>query len=178
MPFKILLWDLESSYNSGYFFDVWETNIDHFNIDVPSFIHCLSYRWYGESKIHTISILDDPRRFKKDIHDDYYVLKEFSKIIAEADMQVAHNGDRFDIKKFNERLLLRGLPPLPNIKSYDTLKIARRYFKLDYNSLDYLGKTLGYKGKMDNPKGLWRDCFNGDKKALLHLARYNRQDIE
>lgn len=56
--------------------------------------------------------------------------------------------------------------------------MAKRCFKLDWNSLDYIAKALGFEGKMDNPKNLWIDCFNGDEDALSHMEKYNRQDIQ
>lgn len=143
---------------------------------IPSYVHMISYKWLDESKIYTISQTDFSL-FKKNIHDDREVLKAFSKVIEEADMIVAHNGDSFDLRKLRGRLLLQGLPPIPHTKSIDTLKIARRLFKLDWNSLDYLAKKLGHPGKKETPKGLWRDCFFGDRKAFKIMASYNRQDI-
>lgn len=175
---KILLYDLETSLNKGYFFDVWETNISPENLISEQIIHCISYRWYGSKKIHTISVLDDPKRFKKNPIDDTYVLREFRKVILQADAIVAHNGNSFDIKMLNGRILLSGNKPIPEIKSYDTYRIAKKYFKLNFNSLDYLSRKFGYKGKMNNPKGLWRACIEGNVKALEHMERYNRQDIE
>lgn len=175
---RYCIWDVESSLMESLHFEVWETNIAKENVVVPSYIHCISLRFYGEKKIQTISQTDFPL-FKYDIHDDTEVLKAFSKIIQQPNIVlVAHNGDNFDIRKFNARLLSKGLPPIPPIKTIDTLKIARRYFKLEWNSLDHLARILGYEGKMENPKGLWRDCFFGDKKAMRHMGKYNRQDIE
>lgn len=174
---KVLIWDIESSLNEVLCFDSREQNIQQDNIVVERYIHCISWQWYGEKTIHTLSQLDDPN-FKKHIHDDTFVLKEFSKIISQADIWVAHYGQGFDIKMFSGRLLLKGLPPLPDIPHYDTCLLARKLFKLNYNNLDYLAKQLGYKGKTENSKGLWRRCFEGDIKALKQIASYNRNDID
>ena len=175
---KILLWDVESSFNQVLTFDLYPERIHHNNIVTERHIICISYKWYGEKKIHTISILDDPKRFKKDIHDDYHVVSEFRKIIEGADAIVGHYQDKFDIPMLNARLVYNRLNPLPKIVSLDTKFMASRNFKFNSNRLDYLGKFLGYKGKMENPPNLWIDCFNGDKKAIEHMGKYNRQDID
>lgn len=174
---KICIFDIENSQNLGYFFDVWESNINHDDIVIPSYIFCISYSWYGTDKVHTLCIQDFPR-FKKDIHDDSEVLREFSKIVEQADILVGHNIDRFDIRKINGRLFLKGLPPIPQVKTLDTLKIAKRYFKLDYNGLDAIAKDLGFSGKVENNKGLWRKCFEGDVKSLKLMAKYNKNDVK
>lgn len=174
---KILIWDIESSYNAVLTFDTYEQNILLDNIVTERYIHCISYKWYGSDKIYTISQLDDKSRFKKNIHDDYYVCKEFRKVISQADAWVAHYGRNFDIKMLNGRLLLNGLEPMPKIPSFDTCVLARRLFRLNFNNLDYLAKELNIERKLDTPKGLWKDCFNGDKKALKIMAKYNKHDV-
>lgn len=152
--------------------------IPYQNIVQERHLYCVSYKWLGEKKIHTISIVDDKKRFNKDIHDDYYVLSEFRKVLEEADAQVFHYGNRFDLPMLNARLVKNGLNPVPKIPSIDTKSVAFKYFRFNSNRLDYLAKYLGYKGKMSNPGDLWHKCFIGDKKALDHMAKYNRQDVE
>jgi len=99
-------------------------------------------------------------------------------VLEQADILVAHHGDRFDLPMFQGRLLINGLNPLPKICSIDTLKIARRHFKLNSNKLDYLAKVLGYKGKTENPKGLWKRTFFGEEKALRIMGKYNKNDVD
>lgn len=139
---------------------------------------CVAYKWLGEKKIHTISIRDDKKRFKKDVHDDFYVVSEFRKILEQADAQVFHHGRRFDAPMFNARLAFHKLPPLPKIISIDTKAIAFQNFRFNSNRLDYLAKHLGYRGKMENPSGLWLKCFMGDVPSLKHMEKYNAQDID
>lgn len=176
---RVLVWDIENSHNLLLSFDLKNDNyIPHGNIVTERYIFCISYKWLGEKKIHTISILDDQKRFKKDIHDDFHVVSEFRKVIEQADAMVYHNGDRFDLPMFNGRLVFHGLAPLPKIPSIDTKKVAYSTFRFNSNRLDYLAKFLGYKGKTDNPSSLWIDCFMGDVEALKHMAKYNKNDID
>jgi len=178
---KILIYDIESSHNALLNFDLGGKNagyIPHHNILEERYIICISWRWYGQKKIHSVSILDDPKRFKKNHHDDYHVVSVFRDVLEEAEALVAHNGDRFDLPMIKARMIFHGIPPIPKCISLDTLKMARRSFKFNSNSLDYLARFLGFKGKMDNPKGLWINCWQGDVKAIKHMIKYNKVDIE
>ena len=175
---RILLWDLETSHLEVLTFGLFKQNIPHTNIRINRHLYCASYRWYGEKKTHTISILDDPDRFKKDHHDDYYIVKELRKVLVKAHAQVAHYGDKFDLRVFNERLIYHGLKPLPKLISMDTCKLARKHFGFPSNKLDFIAQFLGHKGKIVNQTNLWHKCWDGDEKALKHMARYNRRDID
>lgn len=176
---KILLWDIESSFNQVLTFGLrGDYDIPHDNIITERHIICISYKWLGEKKIHNISILDDPARFKKDIHDDLYVVREFRKVLEQADAQVFHYGSRFDEPLFAARMIFHNLKPLPKIINLDTKKIASKYFKFNCNRLDYLAKHLGYKGKMENPKDLWIKCFMGHVPSIKHMGKYCNQDID
>ena len=152
--------------------------IPHSNIVQERHLFCIGFKWLGEKKIETISILDDPKRFKNDNHDDYYVVSEFRKILETADAQIYHHGDKFDLPMFNARLAYHNLPPLPKIPSIDTKKLASRHFRFNSNRLDYLARFLGYKGKMANPAGLLIDAFNGKIDAIKHMVKYCKQDID
>lgn len=174
---KILLFDIESSFNQVLTFGLIKQFIPIDNITTERHLYSVAYKWYGEKKIHTISILDDPKRFKKDIHDDFYVVSEFRKVIEQADCQVGHNADNFDVKMLNARFAFHGLAPLPKMKSFDTYKLSKRYFRFNSNKLDYLAQHLCGIKKLDNPKNLWVDCFNGSVKAIKQMVRYNKQDI-
>ena len=121
--------------------------------------------------------MDDKKRWKKNIHDDYYVVSEIMKVVEKADIVVAHNLFGFDLPMLQARILLNGLKPLSDVKGIDTLRVAKRNFKLPYNNLNYLAKSFGLGEKTENPKGLWRDCFEGSEKAMRQMAKYNAQDV-
>lgn len=159
-------------------FDLYPEYLSHRNIVKERFLFCISYRWLGEKKIHTISILDDKKRFNKDHQDDYYVVSEFRKVLEQADAQVFHHGNAFDEKMFAARLAFHGLPPLPKLINQDTKVWAKKYFRFNSNRLDYLARFLGYKGKLQNPDDLWIKCWEGHIPSLKHMAKYNRQDID
>lgn len=174
---RLLIFDIENAANLCFSFDTYEATINADDIVVPSYIFCISFRWFGQKKIHTINIKDFPL-FKKDIHDDTEVLKAFAKVFNEADVVVGHNIRRFDIKKINYRLSVKKLQPMEHKKIYDTYQIAKQYFGFNHNGLEAIAKAHGYKGKIQNEKGLWPGCWNGDPIKLEKMGRYNRRDVD
>lgn len=176
MP-KILIWDIETSPIVAAVWGLFNQNINFDSIIDDWYIICAAWKWHGDKEIDTISVLDCKTRFKKDHKDDYHVVKKLHKVLSEADVLVAHNGDKFDLKKFNARALFHGLKPIPHMQTIDTLKVARKHFKLTSNRLDYIGQHLGVGKKVDTPKGLWMDVVKGSREAVETMVNYNIGDI-
>lgn len=141
--------------------------------------HLLSFAvsWGDDKKVQTFALPDYPR-YKKDIHDDGPLVRDLHRIMGEAEIIVAHNGDAFDIKKANARFAVHGLPPPAPAKSVDTLKIAKRSFKFDSNKLDNIARYLGIGRKLPHTGAdLWRRCYHGDLSAWPMMRRYNAHDV-
>ena len=138
---------------------------------------CASWRWAGEEKVHSVSVLDDPKRFKRDPSDDRYVIETLHKVLSEADVLVGHNSDSFDKRYLDTRILVHGLDPLPPIPSIDTCKIAKSKFYFNSGKLDYLGKLLKVGQKIDTTPGLWMRVLNGEKAAIREMVVYNQEDV-
>ena len=107
------------------------------------------------------------------------ILEHLWRLLDDAEIVVAHNGDRFDIRKINARFIKHGFPPPSPYLTIDTLKSARKYFNFPRNRLGDLGIFLGLGGK-DETGGysLWRGCMAGDVKSWKKLAKYNKRDID
>lgn len=175
---RILIYDIETSLQLAAIFDLkYNDYINPDNLVTERYVISVCYQWLGDSKVHAISVLDDPKRFIKDPHDDTYVLREFAKVLGEADIIVAHNGDAFDFRYLKTRMVIKGLPVLPPIASVDTYKVVKTNFKFNANRLDYVGKVLGCGGKADTPKGLWLDVLKGSKSAIKTMVEYNKRDV-
>ena len=177
-PMKVLFWDIETAPMVVASWGLFNQTHSHDAILEDWYIICAAWRWEGEKKIETVSLLDDKQRFKKNVKDDYHVVKKLHELLSKADVIVAHNGDNFDLKKFNARALAHGLDPIPPIASVDTLKVARQNFKLSSNRLDFVGKFLGVGQKIENPKGLWLRALKGEVAAIKQMVVYNKGDIE
>jgi len=107
--------------------------------------------------------------------NDEMVVRKLHEILQQADILVAHNGDAFDIKKFNARAIYYGLEPLKDLVSIDTLKEARKYFKFTSNTLGYLAQFLGLEDKGQSPD--WNKILDGDSEELSKMREYNKLDV-
>lgn len=172
---NILLFDIESSPNIGYTWGAWEQNVLAFIQE--SYMLCYSYKWNG-GKTKVVSLPDFPD-YKKDKTNDKALTYSLWELFNEADIIIAHNGDQFDIRYSNGRFLFHGFQPPTNYQTIDTLKIARKRFKLNSNKLDDLGRTLHIGRKVTHEGfGLWLKCMEGDERAWKRMRKYNKQDTE
>lgn len=171
--FRRLFWDIEVSPNilfswrTGYKLSIPPENIIH-----ERAIICLSYKWEGDRKVHTLS-------WDRRSQSDKQIIEKFSKVLESCDEAVAHNGDKFDMKWFLGRCLFHKLPPPPETKTVDTLVIARRRFNLNSNKLDYIASFLGYGHKHKTDYGMWRDIvLKDDEKQLKRMIKYCEKDVK
>jgi len=173
---KILFIDIETAPLLSWNWGVYEQNA----IDVKSswYILSVAYKWLGDKKVKTIA-LPDYKRFKKDKEDDSALVFDLHNLFCEADIIVAHNGDKFDLKKSNARFIFHGLKPPTPYKSVDTLKVARARFSFTSNRLNDLGAYLGIGRKLPHTGfHLWKGCMEGKRKAWSLMRRYNARDVE
>ena len=176
---RILIYDIETSLQPVAVFGLAHNDwINPDNILAERHLVSMCWKWLGEKKVYSVSLLDDPTRFDKDPHDDYHVVKVAHQVLQEADCLVAHHGDSFDKKYLETRMLVHDFSPLPPITSIDTKKVASSRFYFNSNSLNYIGQFLSVGKKIDTEKGLWLDVMKGDRKAIRKMVEYNRGDVE
>lgn len=174
---KVLYFDIETAPNLSYVWGHYEQNvIQH---EREWYMLCISYRWEGEKKVHVTALPDFPDTYKKDPENDYHVVKKLWELLDEADVAIAHNGDKFDIRKANARFVAHGLGPTSPLKTVDTLKVARKYFMFNSNHLNDLGRHLGI-GVKEETGGFktWAGCMRGDKKSWDIMKKYAKKDID
>lgn len=134
---------------------------------------CWSAKWSDSQEVISARVTSSEAKAQ----DDTRIVAKLADLMRTADYVVAHNGNRFDYKRVNARLLVNSLPPLGSVQSIDTLTIARSSFDLPYNNLNYLAQRLGFGEKLPTDFELWRRAFYGDVEALKALEVYNRQDV-
>lgn len=171
---KILFFDVETKPVRCWTFSIGrKVTISHENICYgDSFdIICICYKWAHENKIHSLDWGIKTQNSGK-------MIESFSKVLAEADMVVGHNADRFDIRQINTQRLLHGQEPIMWPECEDTLKQFKKYFALPSYKLDYLGRILTGSGKDKMVLQDWVDIVeNKDKKALDKMIRYCKKDV-
>jgi hypothetical protein len=166
-----LFWDIETSPNVVLSWNIgYNLSLQHDNIIKERAIICTGYKWEDEDQVN---VLQWDRN-----QNDKSMLVAFRKVADQADELVAHNGDRFDLKWLRTRCLFHGLPPLPDYKTVDTLKIAWQKFRLNNAKLDYIAKYLGIEGKSPTGFGLWkRIVLDKDAAALKQMTDYCANDV-
>jgi len=170
---KIYILDIETSPIRALVWGKWEQNISDDQIENDWFVFCWSAKLLNSNKI--ISSRLNSKEAKAG--DDKRIIKEMWKILDDADIVVAHNGDKFDIKKINTRLLINGIKYPSPYRSIDTLKIAHKEFSLTSNKLDYICRVLGIKRKLETGQKLWNACLKGDEKSLKLMSKYCENDV-
>jgi len=171
---KILLIDIETAPIRAKVWDIWNQNISIDQIDNDWFILTWSAKWLFDKKVYSAR-LTGKEAVKQ---DDKRVLKGIWELLNEADVVVAHNGDKFDIPRLNTRFIINRLnPPLP-YQSIDTLKTIKRQFSFTSNKLDFVNKMLQLPRKAKNEGfPMWSKCYVGEEKSLKDMERYNVQDV-
>lgn len=171
---RILFYDIETAPIVGTVWQKYEADVIWSIQDW--YMLCFAYKWLGERKTHVVA-QPDFKGYKAGSPNDFKVIKELHRLFNEADIIVAHNGDRFDLRKSNARFIMNNLPPAAPALRVDTLKIARKYFAFTSNKLDDLGTYLGVGQKLHTDKTLWQRCMAGDMAAWRKMKRYNAQDV-
>lgn len=169
---KILIYDIETSYNIVKSWRVgYNLNINPSDILHERSIICVSYKWLDEDETYNI---------KWDINQcDKALVKEFIKILNTADLIVAHNGDRYDLKFIKTRAIKHGLEMLIDYPQFDTLKVAKKKFNFNSNKLDYISEYLGFENKIKTDMSLWDDIIlKSCDKAMDRMIKYCNMDVE
>jgi len=175
---KILLWDIESLPIMAATFSLWPDSIQHESIIADWSIICAAWKFLGQKPVYTTAITDFPKKFSKDVNDDFEVVKKIREVLEDVDILIAHNGKKFDTKKLNARLIFHGLPPLPSgLQQVDTLQEVKKVAAFTSNRLDYLGNHLCGNGKTTASRGLWIRVLKGERAAVKEMVEYNKQDV-
>jgi len=170
---KILLFDIETL---PMWIRVWGLYKQHPNIKqiVKDWI-VLSWaaKWLHEPEM--MSDILSPQEIEK--RDDERICKSIWKLINEADIIIAHNLIRFDIKKLNSRFMIHDMLPPSPYQMVDTLKHSYNIAAHTSHKLDWLGQLIRNEGKIDTDYELWIKCEEGDKESLKYMLAYNKEDV-
>jgi predicted RNA-binding Zn-ribbon protein involved in translation (DUF1610 family) len=114
------------------------------------------------------------------VRDDKALLRDLWNILDRADVVVTQNGQSFDVKKINARLLMQGFRPYSPIKIIDTKIVAKRHFSFTSNRLKWMSEHLTDTPKDDHKKfpgfELWAECLRDNSTAWAEMKKYNCRD--
>lgn len=165
---KIIIWDIETSLSMMAGFSLYPNYIPHTNLLKDTHIVCVCWKELGKKRVHSVSTYTfDDKKLCQKIRDEF----------QDADLLIAHNGDKFDLKTLNSRLMVNNIEPLGPLVTLDTLKEVKKIARFSSNKLDYLGKVLCGHRKLKTDSELWLRVLRGEKKAVNEMVRYCKQDV-
>ena len=164
---KVLALDIETSPLLTYTWGLYEQDV--IKKLRPFTILSVAYQWLG-SKTEVISCEKESEKS---------LLTKLHKLMDEADVIIAHNGDSFDIKKINARFIVHKFNPPSPYKTIDTKKEAKRVACFDSNSLENLGVDLS-EGEKIKHRGfaMWEGCMAGNARDWADMRKYNKKDVD
>lgn len=176
---NILLFDIETSPMIVLVWGLYKQKISPTNIIKDWSILSWSAKWLHSNEVLSMSVSSKEARDRT----DKSVIKELWNLFDKADIIVAHNARRFDIRKTNVRFIINGLkPPMP-YQIVDTYIESKKNFAFSTFKLNDLNRILGKTQKIKTEYSLWKRCVGiecGSKEqetALDEMVAYNRQDV-
>jgi uncharacterized protein YprB with RNaseH-like and TPR domain len=144
-----------------------------------SYIIAWAAKWIGDPPE---KVMYRDQRKATDMENDKEIVKELRDLIDEADMTLTHNGIDFDHPTINGRIALHKLHKPSSYRMIDTLRIAKRRFRLPSYKLSYLTEKFNKRfKKLKHEKfpgfDLWKECLAGNKEAWKEMELYNKHDV-
>lgn len=170
---RVLIFDIETSPLEAYVWRLWKTNVNLGQVINDWFIICWSAKWLDEDEVLGDCVTPEEAINK----DDKRVVTSLWKLFDEADIVVAHNGNKFDVPKMNSKFIISGLQPPTPYYSVDTCNVSKKVFGFSSNKLDALATYFGFEHKLDTDFSLWEGCLKGNQESLDYMLKYNKQDV-
>lgn len=110
------------------------------------------------------------------------MVRHMHDVLMETDILVGWNSEKFDWHKAQHAFFLLGLPRVPEPFQIDLMKVTKKHFDFESNSLAYVSRQLlpesDAKIHLDVPiKTLIDRIKAGDKRALTLLKQYGLRDV-
>jgi predicted RNA-binding Zn-ribbon protein involved in translation (DUF1610 family)/DNA polymerase elongation subunit (family B) len=175
---KIGTLDIETAPLESYTWGIWEQNVGLEQIKTEWSVLSYAFKWLGSK---SVIYSDTSGRGAKKVRDDKKLVGEIRELLDEADLVVAQNGAKFDIKKINTRLLMHGIPPYSPIRVIDTMLVAKKHFGNTSNKLEWMSKYYTDSPKSKHKKfpgfELWLEVLKDNPAAWAEMKKYNIQDV-
>ena len=171
---RILVFDIETAPLLSYHWRRWDQTIfSDQTVEDNWPILTWSAKWLFEDRMYSSKMTPAEARNR----DDSRVVNALWKFIDEADILIAHNGLKFDVRMMQARFFLNGLPPTRSFQVIDTLRATRRAFALPSNKLDDIAKYLHLEGKIKTDFTWWTKFMDGEQEAIDRMQEYNDKDV-
>lgn len=175
---KILTLDIESSPIEAYVWGLWDQNVGLDFIKTEWTILSFAAKWLHQKRI---IYADTGGRGAKKVRDDKPLMGTLWGLLDEADIVVAQNGKRFDVRKINARLIEHDIGPPSPYRVIDTMLAARKYFAFTSQKLKWTSSHLTDQPKDEHKEfpgfELWVECLKDNRRAWAEMKKYNKQDV-
>lgn len=172
MTARILLLDIETAPHIAYVWNAWKQNIYQKQWLEKGHVMSFAAKWLGDDEI----VYVENRK-----SDDLNIITILYDLLDQADIVVAHNGQRFDLPVILGRGVIHGLTPPSPYFIVDTFQTARKELRIVSNSLANLCEEMGLTQKEDHKKfpgfELWLECLRGNDEAWKEMEEYNIADV-
>lgn len=170
--------DIETSPLESYTWGMWNVNVGVNQIKTEWSILSYSAKDLGKKQVR---YQDAGGRGAAKVRDDKHLLQGLWDELNRADIVIAQNGKRFDIRKINARLIQEGFKPYSPVKVIDTKVEAQRLAMFTSNRLEWLSKYLTATEKIKHKKfpgfELWIQCLADNPAAWREMKTYNKVDV-
>lgn len=172
MNAKILLLDIETAPYMAYVWGAWKQNIGQNQWVKESYIMSFAAKWLDQDDIY----YEENRK-----GNDKKIVKSLYDLLDQADIVVAHNGQKFDLPVIIGRGVIHGFTPPSPYFVVDTLLTARKELRLVSNTLAQLCQRLKLPLKSGHKKypgfELWLGCLRDEDAAWAEMKDYNIADV-
>jgi hypothetical protein len=181
-PPKILFFDIETTPLKAYIWRLGKQVLRHDQLIEGADrydIICITYCYNDGQKASVL-------HWDYEKQDSKPMLKEFDRLIKDADIVIGKNSDMFDNRHLNVHRMLNNHQGMPDwIKYTDDLeKQMRKHFgkALPSQSLDYISRILGYGGKVKMEFQDWINIVEkvpgAGLKSFNKMLKYGMKDVE
>lgn len=170
--------DIETFPIEAYVWDIWEQNVGLNQIKEEWSIASYCAKRLGSSEIR---YEDTGGRGKTKTRDDSKLLPGLRRLLDEADIIIAQNGKKFDLRKIRARFLMAGIKPPSPVRVIDTKIAVKKVAAVTSTRLEWLAKYLTDTPKSEHKKfpgfELWLECLADNPAAWAEMRRYNKIDV-
>lgn len=168
--------DIETAPLSVYCWELWKQDIG-----LNQIVTDWSILSFAAKELGSREVIYCDNRAAIDPRNDYALLRDLWQVLDEADIIIAQNGRKFDLKKINARFALLGFDPPSPVRVIDTVLEARKKFGFTSNKLEWLSTHLTKAKKSQHKKfpgfELWKECLAGNTAAWDEMRKYNIRDV-
>lgn len=171
---NILYLDIETAPKLAYVWQFFKAMIGAKQVKEHGHIMSFSAIWNDDDDANILY-------YENRTQDDTDIVAKLIRLLDEADIVIGHNVEAFDVATINGRALTLGIRPPSPYKIVDTYKVAKKEFKFESNSLEYLTTVLPIRHKkLSHAKfpgfELWLACMSGIEEAWREMKEYNIND--